>query len=144
MLSVHVQGLTSLPKHSVLPYMALLFAMGEIFRILGAFLGFFRAAFLAQDAALQRDSGSFCYFLSNVCILMTYQCSIFIYIVGTLLGLHRDDLALPEERRRRMFEAEAKAALSEERDAAVAKSILEVRPFLACGRRFIVSAAQVW
>lgn len=41
--------------------------------------------------------------------------------------LNRDDLALPEERRRRMFEAEAKVVLSEERDAAVAKSSLEVR-----------------
>lgn len=44
----------------------------------------------------------------------------------SFLGLRRDDLALPEERRRRMFEAEARVTLGEERDAAVAKSTLEV------------------
>ena len=52
----------------------------------------------------------------------------------------RDDLALPEERRRGMLEAEARAVLSEGVDAASAKSILEVKCFLdfacwcvACG-----------
>lgn len=40
--------------------------------------------------------------------------------------LHRDDLALSEVRRRQMFEIEARATLSEEREAAVAKQIVEV------------------
>lgn len=38
----------------------------------------------------------------------------------------REDVALPEERRRRMFEAEARAVMSEGLDAASAKSTLEV------------------
>lgn len=47
-------------------------------------------------------------------------------LLTTFFGLRRDDLALPEERRRRMFEAEARVILGEERDAAVAKSALGV------------------
>lgn len=48
----------------------------------------------------------------------------------------RDDLALPEERRRKMFEVEARATLSEEVDAAAAKTALEVGPF------FLSSASE--
>lgn len=39
----------------------------------------------------------------------------------------RDDLALPEERRRRMFFAEAQAVVSEQRNAENAKATVQVR-----------------